>query len=125
RTSFTAPRGGAQRPWGGPAGVEMDDLLIRGATLLDGSGAEATRGDLAVQRGLIRAIGPSLDAKRVIDAGGLAQRRVFDLPGGAPRLTTDALGLHSVWVNGAQVAEGAGMIDSAPLAGEPMTRFSA
>ncbi len=51
------------------------------------------------------------------------KRRVFDLPGGAPRLTTDALGVHRVWVNGAQVAHASGMIDDAPLAGELMTRF--
>jgi len=52
------------------------------------------------------------------------KRRVFDLPGGAPRLTTDALGVHGVWVNGVQVADAAGMIDAAPLAGELMTRFA-
>jgi N-acyl-D-aspartate/D-glutamate deacylase len=28
------------------------------------------------------------------------KRRVFDLPGGHPRLTTPALGVHGVWVNG-------------------------
>jgi N-acyl-D-aspartate/D-glutamate deacylase len=52
----------------------MDDLLIRGALLYDGSGAEPVNGDLAVQGGRIRAIGRSLpvDAKRVIDADGLA-----------------------------------------------------
>jgi N-acyl-D-amino-acid deacylase len=53
------------------------------------------------------------------------KRRVFDLPGGAPRLTTDAIGVQGVWVNGAQVADAAGMIGNAPLAGELMTRFSA
>src|SRR5262245_26084649 len=52
----------------------MDDLLIRGATLYDGSGAEPFRADLAVRDGRIRAIGTSLpaDARKVIDAGGLA-----------------------------------------------------
>ena len=55
--------------------------------------------------------------------GRAAKRRVFDLPGGAPRLTTDAVGVHGVWVNGAQVADGKGMIENAPLAGELMTRF--
>ncbi len=52
------------------------------------------------------------------------KRRVFDLPGGAPRLTTDALGVHGVWVNGQRVADASGLIDSAPLAGELLTRFA-
>jgi N-acyl-D-aspartate/D-glutamate deacylase len=29
-----------------------------------------------------------------------AKQRVFDLPGGHPRLTTPAVGIHGVWVNG-------------------------
>jgi N-acyl-D-aspartate/D-glutamate deacylase len=51
------------------------------------------------------------------------KRRVFDLPGGAPRLTTDAVGVHGVWVNGHMVANGDGLIDPAPLAGELLTAF--
>jgi N-acyl-D-amino-acid deacylase len=50
-------------------------------------------------------------------------RRVFDLPGGAPRLHTDALGVHGVWVNGVQVADAQGLIYAAPLAGELVTAF--
>lgn len=50
-------------------------------------------------------------------------RRVFDLPGGAPRLHTDALGVHGVWVNGAQVADADGLVEHTPLAGELVTRF--
>jgi N-acyl-D-amino-acid deacylase len=53
------------------------------------------------------------------------KRRVFDLPGGAPRLTTDAVGVHGVWVNGRMVADGEGLLESAPLAGELLTSFSA
>ena len=52
------------------------------------------------------------------------KRRVFDLPGGAPRLTTDAIGVHGVWVNGALVADGGGLLADAPLAGAVMTRFA-
>ncbi len=53
------------------------------------------------------------------------KRRVFDLPGGAPRLTTDAVGVHGVWVNGQKVANADGLLESAPLAGELLTSFSA
>lgn len=53
------------------------------------------------------------------------KRRVFDLPGGAPRLHTDALGVHGVWVNGRQVADTQGLRDDAPLAGELLTEFAA
>jgi N-acyl-D-aspartate/D-glutamate deacylase len=52
------------------------------------------------------------------------KRRVFDLPGGAARLTTDALGVHGVWVNGQQVADGQGMLAKAPLAGKLLTEFA-
>ena len=52
----------------------MDGLLIRNAQIFDGSGADPLRSDLAVRNGRIRSIGRSLpvDAKRVIDADGLA-----------------------------------------------------
>jgi N-acyl-D-amino-acid deacylase len=46
------------------------------------------------------------------------KKRVFDLPGGAPRLTTDALGVHGVWVNGQLVADENGMLTVPPLAGD-------
>jgi N-acyl-D-amino-acid deacylase len=52
------------------------------------------------------------------------KHRVFDLPGGAPRLTTDAIGVHGVWVNGEQVADGSGLLAPAPLAGQVLTHFS-
>jgi N-acyl-D-amino-acid deacylase len=53
------------------------------------------------------------------------KHRVFDLPGGAPRLTTDAVGVHGVWVNGQMVADADGLLESAPFAGELLTSFSA
>src|SRR6201984_1902012 len=52
----------------------MYDLLIRGGTLIDGSGAPGTRGDLAIADGRIVGLGPTLDgrAEKTIDADGLA-----------------------------------------------------
>jgi N-acyl-D-amino-acid deacylase len=53
------------------------------------------------------------------------KKRVFDLPGGAARLTTDAVGVKGVWVNGQQVADDHGLVDKVPLAGELLTEFNA
>jgi N-acyl-D-amino-acid deacylase len=53
------------------------------------------------------------------------KQRVFDLPGGAPRLTTDAVGVHGVWVNGRQVAGAQGLLDDVPLVGQLLTEFAA
>ena len=53
------------------------------------------------------------------------KRRVHDLPGGAARLTTDALGVRGVWVNGQQVADANGLVADTPLAGELLTEFAA
>jgi N-acyl-D-aspartate/D-glutamate deacylase len=51
----------------------MHDLLIRNATLVDGSGAAARRGHLAVSQGRIAALGPDADgpARESLDADGL------------------------------------------------------
>ena len=61
----------------GPARAQQGrppfDLLIRGGTLLDGTGAPARRADIAVQDGRIAAVGALGEAavRRVIDAEGL------------------------------------------------------
>jgi N-acyl-D-aspartate/D-glutamate deacylase len=52
------------------------------------------------------------------------KRRVHDLPAGAARLTTDAVGVHGVWVNGRLVADAGGLVAEAPLAGELLTEFT-
>jgi N-acyl-D-aspartate/D-glutamate deacylase len=52
------------------------------------------------------------------------KRRVFDLPGCAARLTTDAVGVHGVWVNGQQIADNQGLLAKPPLAGKLLTEFA-
>ena len=53
------------------------------------------------------------------------KRRVFDLPAGAHRLTTDAVGVHGVWINGSRVADAGGPVESPENAGEILTEFAA
>jgi N-acyl-D-aspartate/D-glutamate deacylase len=50
------------------------DILIRGGTVIDGSGKPGARADVAISGAHIAAVGPSLprDAARIIDAEGLA-----------------------------------------------------
>jgi len=58
-----------------------------------------------------------------VDRG--AKRRVHDLPGGAPRLTTPAIGVHGVWVNGTRiVAEDGALIADAALDGRVLRKFA-
>jgi N-acyl-D-aspartate/D-glutamate deacylase len=78
------------------------------------------------ERGLLR-VGLAADLllfdPAVVGRG--PKRRVHDLPGGAARLTTDAVGVHGVWVNGQQVADAEGLFAQVPLAGELLTEFAA
>ena len=51
--------------------AEHFDLLIRGGTLVDGTGAPARRGDVAIRDGRIAALGAVPGAaRRVLDAEG-------------------------------------------------------
>jgi len=51
------------------------------------------------------------------------KRRVRDLPGGAHRLTTPALGVHGVFVNGEQVVDGNGLIEGHGRPGRLLRAF--
>ena len=50
------------------------------------------------------------------------KRRVFDLPAGASRIDTPAVGLHGVWVNGARVVDENGPIADCRPAGQAAAR---
>ena len=60
-----------------------------------------------------------------VSVGRGPKHRVHDLPGGAARLTTDAVGVHGVWVNGQQIAGPNGLLPQDKLAGRLLTEFSA
>jgi N-acyl-D-amino-acid deacylase len=50
----------------------MHEMIIKGGTIVDGTGAPAMRGDVAIDRGRITEVGSvSGHASRVIDARGL------------------------------------------------------
>jgi N-acyl-D-amino-acid deacylase len=54
-----------------------------------------------------------------------AKRRQFDLPSGAPRLVTDAVGVEGVWINGQRVAGAAGLTDPSLRPGRVLREFNA
>ncbi|MGE0719725.1 MAG: amidohydrolase family protein, partial [Alphaproteobacteria bacterium] len=53
------------------------------------------------------------------------KRRVEDLPAGAARLVTGAMGIHGVWVNGARIADSGGVRADAPRPGRVLRDFAA
>ncbi|MFD7588779.1 amidohydrolase family protein [Kitasatospora sp. NPDC059811] len=53
------------------AGGRAPDTVFRGATVVDGTGADRYRADVRITDGLITGIGPGLDAPTVVDADGL------------------------------------------------------
>ena len=93
------------------------------------------RGDLTLEEAVRAVTGAVAGAYRIPDRGTLVpgawadlilfdpatvgrgpKRRVHDLPTGASRLDTPAVGLHGVWVNGVRVVDANGL---RPEAGHP------
>ena len=52
------------------------------------------------------------------------KQRLHDLPGGAARLVTPAIGVHGVWVNGVCVADANGPLESQARPGRLLRRFT-
>ncbi|MEO8922354.1 MAG: amidohydrolase family protein, partial [Caldimonas sp.] len=76
-------------------------------------------------RGLIRegyAADLMLFDPRTVGRG--PNRRMHDLPAGGARLTTDAVGVRGVWVNGRQVVDMGGLVAEVPRAGLLLTEFN-
>lgn len=60
------------------------------------------------------------DPKTVARGG---KYKVYDLPGGGSRLTTDAIGIYGTWVNGVQTCDENGLMDNNLLPGKVLRRF--
>ena len=101
------------------------------------------RGDLTLSEAVKRVTSDVATAYRIEDRGRLApgafadlllfdpatvargpKRRVRDLPTGAERLDTPAVGVHGVWVNGVRIVDERGVIADAGRPGRVLRSFS-
>jgi len=102
------------------------------------------RGDMTLEQAVAAVTSRAADAYRIRDRGRIVpgawadlilfdpqivgrgeKRRVNDLPAGASRVDTPAVGLHGVWVNGARVVNERGSVPSAGRPGKLFREFSA
>jgi N-acyl-D-amino-acid deacylase len=102
------------------------------------------RGDLTLEQAVRAVTSTVADAYRIKDRGRLVpgvwadlilfdparvgrgeKRRVNDLPTGASRLDTPAVGLHGVWVNGARTADEGGVMAACGRPGRVLREFGA
>jgi N-acyl-D-aspartate/D-glutamate deacylase len=101
------------------------------------------RGDLTLEEAVKRVTSDVASAYRIPDRGRLApgawadlllfdpttvgrgpKRRVNDLPTGADRLDTPAVGVHGVWVNGVRTVNEAGVIPTCGRPGRVLREFA-
>ncbi len=101
------------------------------------------RGDMSVEYAVQALTSRAADIYRIKDRGRLVpgawadlmlfdpktvargeKRRVHDLPTGADRIDTPAVGLHGVWVNGVRTADGNGNLQDCGTPGQLLRDFS-
>jgi N-acyl-D-amino-acid deacylase len=101
------------------------------------------RGDLTLEAAVKRVTSDVADAYRILDRGRLVPRawadlllfdpatvgrgpklRVHDLPTGADRLDTPAVGVHGVWVNGTRTVDEAGVMRDCGRPGQVLRAFA-
>jgi N-acyl-D-amino-acid deacylase len=101
------------------------------------------RGDLTLPEAVKRVTSDVAAAYRIADRGRLVpgawadlllfdpdtvargpKRRVDDLPTGATRLDTPAVGLHGVWVNGVRTVDERGVLEACGLPGRVLRNFA-
>ena len=102
------------------------------------------RGDMTLEQAVQAVTSRAADAYRIKDRGRLTpgawadlilfdpatvgrgeKRRVWDLPGGASRVDTPAVGLHGVWINGVRAVNEQGPISGSGRPGQVMREFGA
>jgi len=102
------------------------------------------RGDLTLEQAVRAVTSAVARAYRIADRGALvpgmwadlmlfdaatvgrgAKRRVHDLPTGASRLDTPAVGLHGVWVNGVRIVNERGLVPDCGRPGHLLRDFAA
>ena len=102
------------------------------------------RGDMTLPQAVRAVTSTVADAYRIKDRGRIApgawadlmlfdpatvgrgpKRRVNDLPTGASRLDTPAVGLHGVWINGVRAVDARGVIADCGRPGQLLREFSA
>ena len=101
------------------------------------------RGELSLEEAVHAVTSTVADAYRIPERGRIApgasadlmlfdpatigrgpKRRVNDLPTGASRLDTPAVGLHGVWVNGVRVADERGILQDCGRPGQVVRTFA-
>ena len=101
------------------------------------------RGDMTLEQAVAAVTSRAADVYRIGDRGRIApgawadlilfdpqtvgrgeKRRVNDLPTGASRIDTPAVGLHGVWINGARVMDEHGPVANAGRPGRLIREFS-
>ena len=79
----------------------MHDLVIRGGTIVDGTGATARSGDVAVDGGVIAAVGEAAGpGRREIDADGAVVTVPADERAREDGAAAEVLSKHAEWFSG-------------------------
>ena len=129
--------------------MAMHDLIIRGATVVDGLGGHPIlghwvreRGAFDIAEGVRRLTSHQAGLYGIPDRGRIAvsacadlllfdpatvgispPRRVNDLPGGGARTLRDPIGVHGVFVNGVRVFDGKDYVRLGKGPGQVLDRF--
>jgi len=128
----------------GDAGAHLNLFCQAGTGLYMLQRHVRERGDFTIPQAVRMLTSRAADTFRIVDRGRLAvgahadlllfdpetvgigpMEMAYDLPAGQGRLTTPALGVAGVWVNGLRVADGHGVAAGAPRAGRIIREFRA